>query len=151
MPEQGPISEQEKESTSPEKRIFSLHGRYGRLSGDLANVGHSLLAVLNGYKEGRYSEEEVRDKLSNARTFEEYFKGQLKKYNEAMEEGSQLYDEEASLEAELKIIDNPDLVQEFDKKVLKLRKLAGKKKIDKEKIEKIIHEEIDPLIYGKEE
>lgn len=130
------------ESEKP-KKLFTLgHLGRGGLPEDLWNAAFSVLCVCGT---DEYAKEHLRDALSRARTFEEYLRNQIKNYNKTVVE----YDEDSSVAAEKRRID-PKLIDEFDKKMLKLREFAKRKKLNGSAIRKMINEEIYPMIYGKE-
>jgi len=137
---------------SPEigkEEIFTLGDLgSGGLPEDLGNDTFSINLALSLYETGKYSDDQLRDVLKSSRSFEDYFRGQVKEHNEMRRgEGQQLYDEDVSLRSEIDRI-KPGLIDEFDKKILELHELADAENIDKEAIKKIIWEGIDPIING---
>jgi hypothetical protein len=130
---------------SGEPGIFTL-GRLGKggLPEDLNNTSSGIGAVLSMQESGTLTEKQMREELKSAKTFEDYFLSQLSRYNEA---GSS-FDPEASLKAEKAKL-NPEAVESFNEKMLKIREFADKKKINRESVRKIISE-IKDLVYGKE-
>jgi hypothetical protein len=135
---------------SGEEKIFTLgHFSEDGLPEDLGNDTSSVDLALSLYKRGTYGEKELREAIKRVRSFEEYFRGQVKEHNNfRQQEGLPLYDEEESLVVAKEII-GLSLISKFDEKILELRKLADNEELDKEAIEKIIKEDIRTLIAGK--
>ena len=94
------------------------------------------------------SEENFRNSLREIRNFEDYYRGQVLKYSEAYDEE---YDVEKSIEAQKDVINNEELILEFNKKVEEIRKLADIEDIEVVIIElKRIVKETYFLVYKEE-
>ena len=152
-----PNPENSQSELSPEQEIPQPHVlkpdtgiTLGGLPGDLWNAAFSIDASLSLYKGGDYSEGEFREKLRQARIFNDYYRGHVRKANEIrIKKSQELYDEDASIVAQRAVITNQEAITHFDEKMMELRKLADDEVLDIEKIKKIIWEEIKPIVYGK--
>ncbi len=147
------LSEQEPNNQEKELATFDLGGLdKGGLPGDLINAPLTCYYILKNLESGVFSEEEARIRLSNAKTFEDYFKDQIEKdNNNRISRGLEINDYDVCFQIELKRID-PDLIKQFDKEMMALRKLAKIKKLPTSKdIYEKIEERIKPLIRGREE
>ena len=134
--------EKEKKILNPDKGIAK-----GGLPGDLWNSVASVYCELE-LLEKIDSEENFRNSLREIRNFEDYYRGQVLKYSEAYDEE---YDVEKSIEAQKDVINNEELILEFNKKVEEIRKLADIEDIEVVIIElKRIAKEIYFLIYNRE-
>ena len=124
IPEYKPDSQQGKIEN------FSLGGLdKGGLPGDLINAAIPCYYILKSYEDGSISEKEARDRLSNLKTFEDYFKNQIEKdNNNRISRGLEPNDYDTCFKAELQRVDS-DLIKQFDKEMFALRKLGKKKKL----------------------
>lgn len=122
----------------------------GGLPVDLRNAAIGFNYALENYKEGNYSEDEFRESLRHAQTFDDYYRAQVRMANKPnVREDRALYDEDASIEVQRQVVTDQEAISRFDEKMLELRALANDKVINIKRVEKIVGKEIAGIFSGK--
>ena len=108
------------------------------LPGDLRNAVFSRQAAFKTYKLGGITKEAFLDKLRTTETCKQYFERKLREYSKDLPGKSPSYDAVADLKIQFEGVD-PDLIKQFDAKVLELRELA-KEDFNEEKFQEKLNE-----------
>lgn len=146
------LSEQlESKPESDESKILKVDTLLAKsgLPADLINAVVSIDSALKSYKMGKLSEQEMKERLQNARTFNDYFRGRIREANTyRLKDGEPLYDEDASMLAQHGVVKNVDAIDLFDKNISALQKLGETEELNIPEIKRIIWEEVVPLVKG---
>jgi len=89
---------------------------------------------IDNSEDSGFDEGYVRNRIKKAKTFDEYYR--------------KLYAEEPEKLEEIKEFFSPELVADFDNKIMKLRSLADADKLDIEEVRHVIDDELTPLTRG---